>query len=104
MKFPSPEFDDAVAALCHGTISDEALAELHELLRADSHARDEYLWRVEVHGELASGRLDFRHLSACEETDDMSGRLSDDPASVATRAAAAALPDFRPQLQRHCSF
>lgn len=55
MNYPSTEFDDAVAALCHGTISDEALQELHELLRADTGARDEYLWRVEVHGELASG-------------------------------------------------
>ena len=25
MKFPSPEFDDAVAALCHGTVSDGTL-------------------------------------------------------------------------------
>ena len=57
MKFPSPGFDDAVAALCHDTISDEALAELYELLRADSSAQDEYLWREEVHGELASDKL-----------------------------------------------
>ncbi len=70
MKFPSPEFDTAVASLCHGTISDEALAELHGLLSADSDARDEYLWRVEVHGELASGEMDFRHSSAREEADD----------------------------------
>ena len=85
MKFPSPEFDDAVAALCHGTISDEALAELHELLRADSRAQDEYLWRVEVHGELASGNLDFRHLSACEETDGMLEAFPT-PARVAIQA------------------
>ncbi len=54
MKFPSPEYDNAVAAACHGTIGDERLSELHELLRTDADARDEYLWRVEVHGELAS--------------------------------------------------
>ena len=85
MKFPSPEFDDAVAALCHGTINDETLADLHELLRVDSRARDEYLWRVEVHGELASGKLDFRHLSACEETDAMLETFPT-PARVATQA------------------
>ncbi len=56
MKFPSPEFDDAVAALCHGAVSDNVLAELHERLRTDTAARDEYLWQVELHGELASGR------------------------------------------------
>lgn len=66
MKFPSPEFDNAVAALCHGTIASEAVAELHELLRTDADARDEYLWRVEVHGELASGRLGFGHASNFE--------------------------------------
>ena len=66
MKFPSPEFDNAVALLCHGTITNEASAELHELLRTDAEARDEYLWRVEVHGELASGRLDFGHASNFE--------------------------------------
>ena len=68
MKFPSHDFDNAVATLCHGTISDDALTELHELLRADADARDEYLWRVEVHGELASGRIDFQHLTLSDET------------------------------------
>ncbi|MDH4203834.1 MAG: FecR family protein [Phycisphaerae bacterium] len=69
MKFPSCEFDDAVAALCHGTINEEELADLHGLLCVDSGARDEYLWRVEVHGELASGKLNFDNLSECEEVD-----------------------------------
>ncbi len=62
MKFPSSELDNAVAELCHGTISDQALADLHGVLRTDSRTRDEYLWRVEVHGELASEKLDFRYL------------------------------------------
>ena len=70
MNFPSTEFDDAVATLCHGTIGDQALQELHELLHADTSARDEYLWRVELHGELASGRIDFQHLTPTEETTD----------------------------------
>ncbi len=69
MKFPSSEFDNAVAALCHGTIDDETLADLHGLLCVDSRARDEYLWRVEVHGELSSEKLDFRYLPECEEAD-----------------------------------
>ena len=69
MKFPSCEFDDAVATLCHGTIHDEELADLHGLLCVDSGARDEYLWRVEVHGELASRKLNFGNLSECEEVD-----------------------------------
>ncbi len=62
MKFPSSELDNAVAELCHSTIDDDTLADLHGLLHVDSRARDEYLWRVEVHGELASGKLDFRYL------------------------------------------
>lgn len=68
MKFPSHDFDNAVATLCHGTISDDALTELHELLRTNADAQDEYLWRVEVHGKLASGRIDFQHLTPSEET------------------------------------
>lgn len=67
MKFPSTDFDNAVSALCHGTISDSKLAELHELLRVDFDARDEYLWRVELHGELASGRLSFARTSSSQE-------------------------------------
>jgi hypothetical protein len=69
MKYPSSEFDGAVSALCHGTISDQVLADLHGVLRTDLRGRDEYLWRVEVHGELASGKLDLRYLSECEESD-----------------------------------
>lgn len=72
MIFPSPEFDDAVAALCHGTISDKALKELHELLRADSQAQDEYLWRVEVHGELVSGKLNVA-VASIDETVSLGG-------------------------------
>lgn len=59
MNFPSPEFDDAIDALFHGTIGDDTLEELHELLRANESAQDEYLWRVELHSELASGHLGF---------------------------------------------
>jgi hypothetical protein len=76
MKFPSHDFDNAVAALCHGTVSDDALTELHELLRADADARDEYLWRVEVHGKLATGSLDFSRSADLAESD---GSLFDNP-------------------------
>lgn len=52
--FPSREFDDAVAAVCDGLVSDEQGRALNELLRNDTAARDEYILRVEVHSRLAS--------------------------------------------------
>jgi len=58
MKYPSIEFDEAVAAACHGAIAQENLELLHELLANDAAARDEYLWRVELHGALVSASLD----------------------------------------------
>ena len=54
LHFPSPEFDDAVAAVCHGLASDEQMRALNELLRDSPAARDEYLLRVELHSRLAS--------------------------------------------------
>src|SRR4051794_15975123 len=54
LAFPSFEFDEAVAATCHGSASDEQARELSELLRNDTGARDEYILRVEVHSRLAS--------------------------------------------------
>lgn len=58
MRFPSAEFDDAVAAACHGCGSDQEVQQLHELLAADSAARDEYLWQVELHGYLATAPVE----------------------------------------------
>jgi len=52
--FPSQEFDDAAAAVCHGSVSDEEARALNELLRSDPAARDEYILRVELHSRLAS--------------------------------------------------
>ncbi|MES2569116.1 MAG: FecR domain-containing protein, partial [Verrucomicrobiota bacterium] len=52
--FPSYEFDDAVAAVCHGSASDEQIRALNALLLADPAARDAYLFRVELHARLAS--------------------------------------------------
>lgn len=54
LLFPSPEFDDAVAAVCHGLPSDEQMRALNNLLRDNPAARDEYLFRVELHSRLAS--------------------------------------------------
>ncbi|MGO9198933.1 MAG: LamG-like jellyroll fold domain-containing protein [Limisphaerales bacterium] len=54
LLFPSAEFDDAVAAVCHGSATEAEMRALNELLRSDSAARDEYLMRVELHARLAS--------------------------------------------------
>ena len=52
--FPSREFDDVVAAVCHGVASEEQVVALREVLLADPVARDEYLHRVALHAHLAS--------------------------------------------------
>jgi hypothetical protein len=54
LLFPSPEFDDAVAAVCHGLGSDEQVRALNRLLRDNPAAQDEYLFRAELHSRLAS--------------------------------------------------
>lgn len=54
LTFPSPEFDDAVAAVCHGSGTEAQMQALNELLRQNPGARDAYLFRVEVHSRLAS--------------------------------------------------
>ena len=68
MKFPSPEFDQAVSELCHGTIDDVTIDELHGLLQRDAAARDAYLWQLEIHAELMSGCLDG---SLCNASDNL---------------------------------
>jgi ferric-dicitrate binding protein FerR (iron transport regulator) len=54
LTFPSREFDEAVAAACHGMASDEQARALNELVRSDAAARDEYILRLELHSRLAS--------------------------------------------------
>lgn len=54
MTFPSPEFDAALAAVCHGTAAQAETAALYELIARDPAARDEYLWQVETHAHLIS--------------------------------------------------
>ncbi len=54
IHFPSPEFDEVVAAVCHGSASEDQMRALNDLLRRDGRARDEYLIRLELHNYLAS--------------------------------------------------
>jgi hypothetical protein len=54
LPFPSSEFDAAVAAVLHGCADEAQMRSLNEVLRADPAARDEYLFRVELHSRLAS--------------------------------------------------
>jgi enterochelin esterase-like enzyme len=54
ITFPSNEFDEAVSAICHGTVSEEQARALNVLLRESAGARDEYLLRAELHSRLAS--------------------------------------------------
>ena len=54
LGFPSREFDEAIAAVCHGSASDEQVRALNELLRSDAAGRDEYILRLELHSRLAS--------------------------------------------------
>lgn len=54
--FPSGEFDDAVAAVCHGTASEGQATALNELLRNNAAALDQYIIRLELHSYLASER------------------------------------------------
>lgn len=54
LTFPSPDFDNAVAAVCHGDLTEAQAKALGDLLRGDPRARDEYLRRVALHACLAS--------------------------------------------------
>ena len=54
LTFPSAEFDHAVAAVCHGSATEEQLRALNGLLRSHHAARDEYILRLELHSRLAS--------------------------------------------------
>lgn len=53
-SFPSPEFDQVVAAVCHGSATEAEMRALNELLRSNAGARDQYLFQVEIHTRLAS--------------------------------------------------
>lgn len=83
MTFPSPEFDDAVAAVCHGAADESVARALNVLLRSDARARDEFLLRVELHSRLASEPDLF-----CQDGSDEKVSL----AGTDTRGGVSALP------------
>ena len=62
LMFPSPEFSDAVAEVCHGSATEAEMRALNELLRSNPGARDEYLFRIELHNRLASEPELFSHI------------------------------------------
>lgn len=73
IEFPSREFDDAVAAVCHDLASEEQARALNDLMRGNAGARDEYILRLELHSRLASepdlftgGEADFSSLNGGE--------------------------------------
>ena len=45
LTFPSAEFDQIVAAACHGSVTEEQARALNGLLRSHPDARDEYILR-----------------------------------------------------------
>ncbi len=65
ISFPSREFDDAVAGVCHDSASDEQVRALNELLRSDAAGRDEYILRLELHSCLASEPDLFAQRTKC---------------------------------------
>lgn len=77
LGFPSHEFDDAVAAVCHGSASDEQARALNQLLRSHPAARDEYLFRVELHTRLASNPDLFVAATPQVGETPLAGRISD---------------------------
>jgi hypothetical protein len=82
LGYPSHEFDEAVAAVCHGAVSDEQARALNELLRSHPAARDEYILRVELHARLASDPDLF--VAATPQPDQASpaGSLREQPQNV----------------------
>jgi ferric-dicitrate binding protein FerR (iron transport regulator) len=82
LTFPSPEFDDAVAAVCRGEASEEESRALNELLRSDAAARDEYILRLEIHSRLASEPEFFTSAAHDEALTLLSGTCAADPKSV----------------------
>ena len=83
LDFPSPEFDDVVAAICHGSASNEQALALNDLLRRHSAARDEYILRVELHARLASDP-DLFPVATTPQADDTSpsGNIREYPQNV----------------------
>lgn len=93
LAFPSHEFDDAVAAMCHGSASEEQMQRLTLLLRSDSNARDEYILRLEVHSRLASEP----DLFISTDQHPTGARMPDDTPSVSRGIAAPESNRIKPK-------
>lgn len=52
--YPSRDFDEAVAAVCHGVASEDQVLALREVLIGNASACDDYVRRVSLHAHLAS--------------------------------------------------
>lgn len=93
--FPSSDFDDAVAAVCHGTLTEIQAAALGDLLRRDAQARDEYVRRVALHSELASATDLFAASPANAPATTVDARLEFESACGRTLREAVPRPDDR---------
>ncbi|HLH52095.1 MAG TPA: LamG-like jellyroll fold domain-containing protein [Verrucomicrobiae bacterium] len=72
LSCPSTEFDEVIAAVCHGTATETEMRALNELLRSNPAARDSYLFQVELHSRLASNPdlfCDFQNVSESRAAD-----------------------------------
>lgn len=90
IAFPSREFDDAVAAVCHGSAADDHVQALNELLRSNAAARDEYILRVELHSRLASEPDLFASSAPPAETAPRAGHWQSWPLALAACLAFVA--------------
>ena len=113
--FPSPEFDDVVASVCHGSATDEHARALNELLRGNAGARDEYILRLELHSRLAS---DADLFAATDEHSrsslhgEKAGVRGDESAMHSSRSEASGAPTPHPHSLSplrgeggmHCAF
>ena len=98
LSFPSPQFDDTVAAVCHGSATEVEMRALNVLLRSDSSARDEYLMRVELHTRLASERDLFSQTTDAAASCGLSGISTGDGRNILPMNLAA--PATRRKLVR----
>lgn len=83
IPFPSPDFDEAVAAVCHGVASEDQMSGLRECLRGDAQARDVYLHRLALHAYLASEPDLFAGVGVAVGGPAETGRILPGPASEA---------------------
>jgi len=96
LRFPSPEFDAAVATVCHGTATEAEMEALNALLRGNPRALDEYLFRIELHARLASTPDLFpQAIETAPEACPPVLRLEEAPASIPPRSSGPAPRHWR---------